>query len=89
LNCALGEAEVVPGCTDGLAQVSDLVGEGVQVGQGVLHVSIGDEHLDFTYAATVWPVEGLGRLESGPEPATLEDGKRDAGEDGTRRGSAR
>src|SRR2546422_7370609 len=41
----LGETKVVLRCADRLAQGPDLLGEGVQVGQGVFDVAIGDQNL--------------------------------------------
>ena len=82
LELRLGEAEIILGCADRLAQVPDLIGEGVQVGQGVLDIGIGDKNLIHVRGDGL-PVDGLGGFEIGPKPAALKDGKRDAGGDGS------
>ncbi len=68
----LREPKVVLGFVDCRAQGSDLVGEGGQVGQGVLHVSIGDESLVHVRGDGL-PVAGLRRVEIGRQSAALKD----------------
>ena len=75
------EAQVVLGCGDRLPQASDFIGEGMQVGQGVFDVAIGDENL-IRVSGNGLPVACLGRVEIGPEPAPLKDWNRDTGKDG-------
>src|SRR4029434_2790624 len=82
LELRLGDAKIILGCTDRLAQVHDLIGKGVQVGQSVLDIGIGDKNLIHLRGDGL-PVDGLGGFEIGPEPPALKDGKRDAGGDGS------
>jgi len=77
----LREPKVVLGFVDCRAQGSDLVGEGGQVGQGVLHVSIGDESLVHVRGDGL-PVAGLRRVEIGRQSAALKDRNGDARGDG-------
>jgi hypothetical protein len=51
---------------------------GVQVGQGVLDIGIGDKNLIHVRGDGL-PVDGLGRLEIGRKSPALKDGERDAG----------
>ena len=70
----LGDAEIILGCADRLAQTSDLIGEGVQVGQGILDVAIGDKNLIHVRGDGL-PVAGLSRLEIGRKSPALKNWK--------------
>src|SRR5205807_6963987 len=77
----LSEAQIIVGRAGRLAQASDYIGEGMQVGQGVLDVAIGDENL-IRVGGHGLSVTRLGCVEVGAEPTTLKDRNRDARKNG-------